>query len=308
MDKQDKRIMYIDDLPKRGILTSWKNSIGYKVRFIYDDIEGELEIVAYQSKGQYIWIKYLGKEPFKILTSSFSKCQIGELLDKYTSEFKVEINTIFKNGNRDIIIIDREYRDDKNNKKLKWYKYKCNICGFCDDRSWMVESNLIGKKEQGCSCCVGRTVVEGINDISTTNPELVKYFQNPEHSKEFTKSSHEKIYPICPDCGRIKDKKVSIDSIYKTHSIGCSCSDGKSYNEKFMFNVLEQLNIPFETEFTSDWCKYEYKNKIRQGRYDFLFELNNKKYIVETDGRWHKSDNKMNGQTKEESKMIIRIN
>jgi hypothetical protein len=40
--------------------------------------------------------------------------------------------------------------------------------------------------------------------------------------------------------------------------------------------VLSQLNVNFKTEFSPDW--------IKPKRYDFYFELNNQKYIVEMDG------------------------
>ena len=37
---------------------NWKNNIGKKVSFVYEDIEGELEIIDYDSKKQYLTIKY----------------------------------------------------------------------------------------------------------------------------------------------------------------------------------------------------------------------------------------------------------
>ena len=40
---------------------SWKNSIGYKVPFFYDEVEGEIEIVGYNN-GK-LTVKYLNKEP-----------------------------------------------------------------------------------------------------------------------------------------------------------------------------------------------------------------------------------------------------
>jgi hypothetical protein len=310
-DNEKIKKTFWEVLPKKGVFVDWINSIGHMVKCNYEGFEFEVEIVEYQSKGQNLWIKYLDKEPFKINTSHFKYCELGKLLGKYTGEFKVEIGTIFKDNKRNLIIIDREYRErthvrSKNIIKEKWYKYKCNICGFCDDRSWMVESSLITSK-QGCSCCDGRTVVEGINSI-VDNKEthwMIPYFpKGYEQAKLYTKCSAKRIYPICPDCGRIKETDKPIKNIYNDHSIGCSCSDGKSYNEKFMFSVLEQLNIISETEKIFEWCKYNFKNKIRQGKYDFYFEHNNKEYIIETDGGWHKKDNSRSGQTKEESKEI----
>ena len=39
--------VFLDDLPKRGKLVDWKNSVGHKVKFIYEKIEDEIEIINY---------------------------------------------------------------------------------------------------------------------------------------------------------------------------------------------------------------------------------------------------------------------
>jgi very-short-patch-repair endonuclease len=54
------------------------------------------------------------------------------------------------------------------------------------------------------------------------------------------------------------------------------CRDGVSYPEKFMCNVLEQLNIEFDFHYHSSWTKSYY--------YDFAFDYNGSKYIIEMDG------------------------
>jgi len=135
----------------------------------------------------------------------------------------------------------------------------------------------------------------GINSIVDTDPWMIPYFQGGyEEAKGYTKGSGKYITPICPDCGRIKNKPMMIATIYIRHSIGCSCGDGQSYPFKFMFNLLEQLNMEFIPEYSPDW--------IYPKRYDFYFVKSDIKYIVEVDGEFHSKDNSMNGQTKEESK------
>jgi len=69
-----------------------------------------------------------------------------------------------------------------------------------------------------------------------------------------------------------------------------------------MFNLLEQLGIDFTTEYSPKWCRFKYKYKIRTGRYDFYFNLDNREQIIEMDGGFHKKDGF--NQTKEESKEI----
>ncbi|WP_297419306.1 hypothetical protein [Clostridium sp.] len=126
---------------------------------------------------------------------------------------------------------------------------------------------------------------------------MIKYFQGGyDEAKLYTKCSGQKIYPICPDCGRVKNKPMKINRIYLYHTISCSCGDGISYPNKLMFAILEQLKIDFQTEYSPDW--------IKPKRYDFYFKLSNKEYIIEADGGWHNKNNNLSGQTKEISQEI----
>lgn len=314
--------VFLDELPRRGKTNqiNWEKSVGKKINFIYDNIKGELKIVNYDSKNSYLYLKYLDEENFRINIGNLKKCKIAKLLNKRNGEFKIEIGTRYKDNKRDITIIDRTYkiRNSKSGTiKEKYYKYRCNKCGYeCGEHykngkyekeHWVQESNLL-LHGISCSCCCtpSQIVVPGINDIPTTAPWMIKYFQGGyDEAKKYTYSSGQKIFPICPDCKRIKDKPITISNIYKRKSIGCKeCGDGISYPEKLMFNILEQFKIKFETEKYFKWCKFIINNKNKIGRYDFYFELNNKKYIIEMDGNFHNTDNPMNGQTKEESKII----
>lgn len=300
--KEEKKIksekirkVFLDDLPRRDGKCNrfyWAKSIGYKVPFIYDDIKGEIEILDFDGKDLYI--KYLNNSPFKIYTSSFTQCMIGKLLGKVTKEFKIKIGDIFKDVKRDLVIIDRKYIKNEYGVKHKYYKYHCNKCGY---EGLTEESSIINKKV-GCACCCtpSKIVVQGINDIPTTAPWMIKYFQGGEReAKKYTKCSHIKIRPVCCICGKVAERFISIDKIYKQHSIKCnSCNDGISYPEKIMYSVLKQLGINFKTEYSPEWVKPK--------RYDFY--MPDKNLIIEMDGGWHKRDNKMSGQTKEKSQII----
>ena len=53
--------IFLDELPKMGKYINWKESIGCKVKFIYDDINGEIEIIDYYMNDNgkpYLIIKY----------------------------------------------------------------------------------------------------------------------------------------------------------------------------------------------------------------------------------------------------------
>lgn len=274
---------------------NWNICNKEKVKFIYDDIEDFIEILIYNLKTRKILIKYNNKT-FEITTVAFLKCSLGNLLNKKTSEFKIEVGQTFKDDKRNIIITDKEYRK-KITSNEKWYKYTCNKCGWTE--GWILEHALLHKG--GCSCCRGLTVVEGINDIPTVTPWMVKYFQGGyDEAKLYSIGSHKKIYPICPDCGRVRDKKMEIKEIYKLHSIACPCSDNYYFSEKTMFSILEQININFEFHKIFDWSKnikFKYYDTKITKEYDFYFKLDNEEYIIETHGNQHyeKSFGTING-------------
>lgn len=152
-------------------------------------------------------------------------------------------------------------------------RHNCKECNF---HEWEITpSNLL----QGriCPVCLGRVAKLGINTIWDTDRWMVNLGVSKEDAKKYSHGSGQRIMVKCPDCG--KEKKIVISTLYIYKSIGCSCSDGKSYPEKFVVNLLEQLNIDFETEYSPKW--------IKPKRYDFyISDLN---MIIETHGKQHYS-------------------
>jgi len=317
------RKVFLDDLPKwekhkgkgggRDGTINWLKSIGYKIRFVYNNIKGIIKIIDYISSKSELKIEYNNKY-FYIGIDKIKKCQLGRILEIYTSEFKIEIGTRFQDDKRDIVITTRAKFKDKNGHWRKYYKYKCYKCRFeCGenwsikekihkDELWILESDLI--KGTNCSCCGGnRIVVKDINSIYYTDKWIISYI-GEECAKIHKHGSNEKVQVTCPDCGRVKVKNMSIDTIYNNHSIGCSCGDGYSYGHKYIYKLLTQLNQKFIDNQTFDWCKFynTYKQKEVSGEYDFVLE--NINLIIEMDGGFHRKDNNMSGQTKEESKFL----
>lgn len=310
----------MDDLPRWGKggkakegTINWNECVNKKVAFIYDELEGEIEIVGYNNSDKLLIVVFQN-EKFFITTPSLKECEISRIIGRKTSDFKININKHFKDKGRDLIITDRKIFLGKDGIKRKKYKYKCNNCGFecgehykcgeCIDELWVDESFLLVKKG-GCPCCCHnpQIVCVGINDINITNPELVRYFQGGySEAKKYTFRSNQEIYPICPECGNIKTKPIKIDRIYENQGINCSCGDGFSYGHKYIFSMLKQLKVSFKDNVRFNWCKYKIKNRTKQGEYDFVIE--DKKIILEVDGYFHRNDNNMNGQTKELSGFI----
>lgn len=261
---------------------NWKNSIGYKCKFKYYNIEGEIKIIYYNYPK--IIIKYLDYDLYTIGISDFIRCRLGKLLKKYTNEFKVQIGQTFKDYKRNLIIVDREYRIDKSNIKRKYYKYHCNKCG---NEDWIEESGLL-TNNGGCNvCCTpSKKVLQGYNDIYTTDYWMIELGVNIEDAKKYTSQSNKKIKVKCPHCK--KEKEITINTIYVHKSIGCNCGDNISYPEKFVISLLDQLNINYKTQYSKEW--------IKPKRYDFYFELDSKKYIIETHGDFHYNEKGYTGK------------
>jgi len=294
---------FVENLPskygvggnKNKLVIDWINSIKHNICFIYEDIIGWIEIISYKKDTRMLKIKYKEFESI-INTDQISKCNLGRVVGKITKDFRIKIGQTFKEEKRDITIIDREirirYKKDGSICNDKWYKYKCNKCGWTN--GWITEGDLLREENRGCACCSGKTIVQGINDVATVAPWMIPYFQDGyDEAKLYTKwgsgnSDNPKGYinPICPDCGRIKSKKIKIGSIFQSHSIGCSCSDNISKGEKYVFNLLEQLGIKFITQLSKReqfWCN--------NYRYDFYFQLNEEQYICEVNGLQHYEEN-----------------
>lgn len=293
------RKIFLENLPryKTGGKINWAESIGYEVDFIYEDIKDKVKIIDFDTKSRYLIIKYKDINDFKIYTGNFKKCNLGKILNKITIDFKVEIGQIFKGDKRDLIIIDRKYIKDSKGRNYKNYKYYCNKCEY---EGWIAEANLLYHKK-GCGCCANKIVIQGINDVATTDQWMTKYFLKQEETKLYTRCSEKKVKVVCPDCGRIKDKKISIKDIYINQSISCTCNDSLSYPNKFAYSLLDQLNY----FYSFNYLEHEYSPSwIKPRKYDNYFELNNEKYILEMDGEFHYKNNNMSGQTAEESQVI----
>lgn len=279
MGKQINKQVFLDELPRLACYSEdkidWKNCVGKIVHFIYGDVDGVFEIISHDIPNQKVKIKYNNKiflvSPHAIITG-----RLGKLFKDIKFTYIYDIGEKIIDDNRNLTITGR-YRNEDN---VRYYKYTCNICGWVEGS--LSEYQI--KKGVKCSCCSNRTVVKGINDITTTAPWMIKFFQNgEEEASNYTCCSGKYITPICPNCKTILHKKIKISDIY-TRGYFCSvCSDGCSYPEKFMYSVLKQLKINFIMQFTkkeASWCK--------NFRYDFYLPDFN--CIIETHGIQHYQD------------------
>lgn len=196
------------------------------------------------------------------------------------SSIKIEVGQIIKTDIQDMTILEVFHKINKKGNKIQYVKYKCNKCGNIHD---IRKPHLLN----GVSCSVcgkkSKKIIKGINDVATTNPSVMKYLVNKKDGYENGRNSKKLVKVKCPDCGRfLGEKRLSVLCDYGKQK--CICNDNISYSEKFMFDILTQLNIDFMTQVTSSvfsWCKKK--------RYDFY--LIDKNTIIETNGMQHYKEN-----------------
>ena len=133
-----------------------------------------------------------------------------------------------------------------------------------------------------------------IKKLNETHPQIADFLLNKSESCMLSHGSHTKTYWICPNCGNIIYYSVSKVCTYGY--VPCKrCSDKISYPNKFMFCMLEQIGVDFETEYSPDW--------IKPKKYDFY--IRSKNIIIEMDGALgHGNVNRMNGDDGTTSALI----
>ena len=118
--------------------------------------------------------------------------------------------------------------------------------------------------------------VKKVNDLWTTHPEIASLLLNPEDGYKYSKSLKVKVDWKCPECSKVIKNKT-IGNVYYQGLKCNSCSDGMSFPEKVMYNILHNLNIEFEYDRGFYWSNKK--------RYDFYIQDLN--LLIEVHGRQH---------------------
>lgn len=130
---------------------------------------------------------------------------------------------------------------------------------------------------RGCPYCSGHRVLRGFNDMWTTNPELASMLGDPEDGYKYSQRSNQTVRWKCYSCSSPVKERV-IDDVYGKKVYCINCSDGFSYPEKLVFNLLSEVaseEIIWQTTFS--WSE----GKI----YDFY--LPERSIIIEVHGEQH---------------------
>lgn len=139
-----------------------------------------------------------------------------------------------------------------------------------------------------------------INKFNIVNIESYWSNKNLISPFEVDYSSNKSFLLKCFNCGN--EKKTSLNRFVR-QGLSCNiCGDGIPYPEKFMYNLLTQLAIDFEYQYSPKWCKYIFKGLQRTGRYDFY--IPSEQIIIEMDGGLGHGNRTLNDITKDQSLLI----
>lgn len=274
----------LDEIPtKNGIgknknskVYDWKSSIGKTIDIIRDEnIVYRFKIDNYENKNSILKLLNENDMPFDIKTSNLINNKVSVLVGDISKEFKLNINEIIDSDNRHLVITNKKIKNNK-----KYYTCECNKCKGIFD---ILESHLLVTKSN-CPYCAGKKVLVGFNDLSTVRPDLIKYLKYESDGNKYTISSGKSTITKCPYC---EYEKIMVIAKLSEKGFFCPrCSDGVSYSEKFLMNVLDQLSVNYTHQLSKkklEWCG----NFI----YDFYLEIGGKNIIIETNGRQHYEEN-----------------
>lgn len=283
--RSKKVIKSIDtsNLPKNpNNSVDWNNSVGYKIPFIYDIINGEFNILDYNAETKMTLLEYKNKQNW-FSNQAINKCNFNNFLKEFLDiNYLFEIDQEIHNEQKDYLILNREIREkEKYNKQYdKYYierkKYYLVKCLRCNNIQWLEEYQILNR---GCGICSNRVIIPGFNDLATIRPDLIKYFENPEDAKTVSIYSHKEKDMNCPICHNCH--KTMLVSTLSANGFSCdNCNDKISYGEKFIRCFLKQLNIDYIYQLTKrhfDW--------VENYRYDFYLKKYNT--IIEVMGSQH---------------------
>lgn len=197
-----------------------------------------------------------------------------EVIDKYIKiipkkkyTYKYNIGDIINNKR-----IINQFYERKNNKLYKFYVVQCTEC---NDIFIQYENNF---SKTPCSTCSHTKRANTI--IRKKYPQLYSMILDEDKKKLRIK---DKIHWKCRLCNNINYTSLYTleDAINKGRSLPCIfCSDGFSFGEKIINNVLIQLSNNYETQKTFEWSNGR--------KYDIYDMIGKKSIFIEINGEQHK--------------------
>lgn len=156
--------------------------------------------------------------------------------------------------------------------------HKCKIC----DCEFKRSPRAMKHKTSKCPVCSGK-VIGGApqykNSIwDSEYKDLFAKYMTEDQMKQYMPHSQHKIKITCENCGRVHE--TSIGNLSYKRFFSCYCDDGKSYPNKFMYAMLDQLEIVYLPEYSPAWANKK--------KYDIYIPSLN--CIIENHGEQHYKD------------------
>lgn len=261
-----------------NLVIDWYSTVNTDVLILYNNSQYTLHINSYNSAKGLFNITFKELEITKdIYLSSVRNLKLNNIIPKIADlndiKWYYKIGDIVNDNLRNMKIISYDLQKNKNNHNIKSYLYECLNCG---NKDLITEKSL--KRGCNCSVCSHTKVVQGINDIATTHPDICIYFVDPSVCKTISIGTRKSFEVICPNCRYKKPKKMQPKTLIY-NGIACpKCSDSISFGEKYFLSLLDQLNIPYKYQYEPNWS-------INKHKYDFyLYYIN---CIIEVHGLQH---------------------
>lgn len=126
-------------------------------------------------------------------------------------------------------------------------------------------------------------------------------YGNSVDVKKIAPNTHREFYFKCFECGKIDTETHKLDKVTQWGYSCKYCSDGISIPEKFLSNILRQINVEFDINVRFKWSKdIMNDNKKLNGDKVYDFYIKSKNMIIETNGRQHYEECTLTDRTLEE--------
>jgi len=267
----------LSQLPHKNNKINWKECNNNPAKFIYRDTEDTLYVVSNIDQ-DYVLVSYRNNN-YVFSKECLKHCNLGKLFNfSVNNNYKYNVGDILSQKASDIIINEQK-RITYANRSVLGYNIFCLKCHNYTD---ITEANL--QRGQGCSCCSGRKPIIGETDLWTTHPNICAYLYDQSDGYTYSAYSNQKVRFRCPFCK--EDLGFKQISYVTKGGISChKCGDGISYPNKFLYNLLSQLNINYIPEAGFQWCvfpSFNNSDQLSHGRFDCIIE--DLKLIIEMDG------------------------
>lgn len=176
----------------------------------------------------------------------------------------------------------------------------CQNKDYHDEYTIGADSFMIASRKgnNGCPYCSSKKIHK-LDSLGTLYPYISDMICDEVDVFSIAPYSREKVYVKCPDCKEIQSKKIKITNLVSVGKISCEyCSDGISIPEKFIANILKDLNVEFESQKLFEWSRninnVNYRNQDTK-----IYDIYINKYhtIIELHGRQHYEECSLTSRT-----------